>query len=117
MTSIITAPTVSYKCKILHKDDIKIIDNPLDAPSELIEYWEEAVVNATIITPTEYAKGIKSLCDEKRGYMTQEEYINQSKVVHLQYDIPLSELITDFFDRLKSVSSGYASLDYEHKKF
>ena len=71
MYAIITAPTVSYKCKIRHQDVIKIIDNPMDAPApENIEYWEESIVTATILTPAEYIKGIISLCEDKRGVMT-----------------------------------------------
>lgn len=72
---------------------------------------------ATIITPAEYSKGVKTLCEEKRGILKSQEFLNQSKVVHYNYDIPLSELVTDFFDRLKSISSGYASLDYEFSRF
>ena len=118
MFSIITAPTVSYRCKLRNNPEIKVVDNPLEAPApELIEEWYEAIVTATIITPSEYAKGIKTLCDERRGIMTSQEFMNNSKVVHFTYDIPLSELITDFFDKMKSCSSGYASLDYEFKKF
>jgi len=62
-------------------------------------------------------KGIKTLCDERRGTMVAQEFMNNSKVVHFTYDIPLAELITDFFDKMKSISSGYASLDYEFKRF
>lgn len=68
MYSIITAPTVSYRCKLRNKDDLIVVDNPLEAPpTENIDKWYEAIVTATIITPTEYAKGIKILCEERRG--------------------------------------------------
>lgn len=119
MFSIITAPTVSYRCKLRGKDkEIVTVDNPLEAPlPELIDEWYEAIVQATIITPAEYMKGIKTLCDERRGTMVAQEFMNNSKVVHFTYDIPLAELITDFFDMMKSISSGYASLDYEFKRF
>jgi len=72
MFSIITAPTVSYRCKLRNsKDDIKTVDNPLEAPAtELIDTWYEAIVSATIITPAEYSKEIKMLCQERRGFMT-----------------------------------------------
>lgn len=72
MFSIITAPTVSYRCKLRGNDKVlKVVDNPLEAPpQENIEEWYEAIVSATIITPAEYAKGIKTLCDERRGVMT-----------------------------------------------
>lgn len=77
MVAIITAPTVSYRCKIRHKEEFKTVDNPLEAPPpENIEMWEEAIVNATIMTPSEYVKGIINLCEEKRGIMTQQEYMN-----------------------------------------
>lgn len=68
MFSIITAPTVSYRCKVRNNPELKVVDNPLEAPpEENVEHWQEAIVTATIITPTEYAKGIKTLCDERRG--------------------------------------------------
>lgn len=68
--SIITAPTVSYRCKLRNKEDIIIVDNPLEAPpTENIDIWYEAIVTATIITPAEYAKGIKTLCEDRRGFM------------------------------------------------
>lgn len=71
MISIITAPTVSYRVRLRGKDkELKVVDNPLEAPGEeFIDQWYEAIMNATIITPAEYSKGIKTLCDEKRGYM------------------------------------------------
>jgi GTP-binding protein LepA len=58
---------------------------------------------------------VRSLCEEKRGIMQRQEYLSNGKVAIMVWDIPLSEMITDFFDKLKSLSSGYASLDYEHK--
>lgn len=71
MFSIITAPTVSYRCKLRNKTEIKVVDNPLEAPpTENIDEWHEAIVTATIITPAEYSKSIKTLCDERRGLMT-----------------------------------------------
>ena len=71
MISIITAPTVSYRCKLRNTKEIKIVDNPLEAPAtELIDTWYEEIVTATIITPAEYSKEIKNLCEERRGYMT-----------------------------------------------
>jgi GTP-binding protein LepA len=119
MVAIITAPTVSYKCQMRGADkEIKIIDNPTEAPPpELIDQWYEAIVQATIITPADYAKAVKQLCEEKRGVMLSQEFLNKSTVVHFSFEMPLSELITDFFDRMKSISSGYASLDYEFKRF
>jgi GTP-binding protein LepA len=69
------------------------------------------------MTPIEYAKSIKSLCHDRRALPEKEEYLNDGKVVSMQFAIPLAELIINFFDRLKSVSQGYASLDYEHKEY
>lgn len=70
MFSIITAPTVSYKCKLRNSTELKTVDNPLEAPApELIEEWHEAIVTALVITPEEYSKGIKTLCEERRGVM------------------------------------------------
>ena len=70
MSAIVTNPTVSYKCKILHKDEIRVIDNPVDAPpTEIIDYWFENIVQVTIITPAEYLKEIRVLCEERRGLL------------------------------------------------
>ena len=70
MSAIVTNPTVSYKCKILHKDEIRVIDNPVDAPpTEIIDYWFENIVQVTIITPAEYQKEIRLLCEERRGLL------------------------------------------------
>lgn len=80
MISIITAPTVSYRVKLRGKDkELKIVDNPLEAPpDEFIDQWYEAIMVATIITPAEYAKGVKVLCEEKRGYMKSQDFLNNS---------------------------------------
>ena len=69
------------------------------------------------MTPIEYAKSIKNLCNDRRGIPEREEYLQDGKVVSMQFAIPLAELIVNFFDKLKSCSQGYASLDYEHKEY
>ena len=75
------------------------VDNPMEAPkTELIKYWKEAMVSATIITPREFSKEIKKLCENRRGYCKSEEFMSNGKVVNFQYELPLSELISDFFD-------------------
>ena len=75
------------------------VDNPSEAPrTELIKYWKESMVIATIITPREFVRDIKKLCEHRRGLQKREEYMSSGKVVNLQYEIPLSELISDFFD-------------------
>jgi len=94
------------------------VDNPTEAPrTELIKYWKEALVLATIITPREYSKEVKKLCEGRRGITKSEEFMSGGEVVNLRYLLPLSELISDFFDSLKSLSQGYASLDYEHSHY
>ena len=71
---------------------------------ELIKQWFEPLCTASIITPSEYLKGVKTLCLEKRAAEAREEYMDEGRVVSLTYEIPFSELVTDFFDKLKSVS-------------
>jgi GTP-binding protein LepA len=108
---ITTAPGVRYK---IYKTDGKMveIDNPsrwLD-PSEIAKI-EEPVILATILTNEEYVGGILALVEEKRGKQKTFEYVSSSRVM-LHYELPLNEIVLDFYDRLKSVSRGYASLDY-----
>jgi GTP-binding protein LepA len=75
------------------------VDNPAETPkAETIGYWKECIVKATIITPREYYKGIKDLCELRRGFLKEEEFMNNGRVMNLTYELPLSELITDFFD-------------------
>lgn len=123
---LITNPSVAYLCKTRGKnsgdldDDssLIVVENPADAPKdELIEAWKEAICRATIITPKEFYKGIKVLCEDRRAICLSEEFLPGGRSVHLTYDIPTTEMITDFFDSLKSLSQGYASLDYEHHRF
>lgn len=70
-----------------------------------------------IITPREFHKNVKELCEQRRGILKQEDFMGNGKTISLTYDLPLSELITDFFDKLKSISQGYASLDYEQDRY
>ena len=75
------------------------VNNPMEAPKpELIDFWKEALVSATIITPREFSREIKKLCENRRGRCTSEEFMSNGKVINLRYELPLSELITDFFD-------------------
>lgn len=75
------------------------MDNPADAPKpELISGWKECIVKATIITPREFYKNIKTLCEDRRGQLKAEEYMNQGRVMNMTWELPLSEMITDFFD-------------------
>ena len=113
---VTTAPGVVYK---VHKTDGSVINltNPsnLPDPSE-IEYMEEPYVHAEIMTTSEYVGTIMDLCQERRGIYISMEYIEQTRAV-LKYDLPLNEIIYDFFDALKSRSRGYASFDYEMKGY
>ena len=108
---IITAPGVRYK---ITKTDGELIevDNPSKWPNQSeIAKVEEPVILATILTNEEYVGGILKLVEEKRGKQKSFEYVSSSRVM-LQYELPLNEIVLDFYDRLKSVSRGYASLDY-----
>ncbi|GAA0768214.1 translation elongation factor 4 [Clostridium subterminale] len=113
---ITTAPSVVYK---VAKTDEEIIEitNPtnLPEPSE-ISYMEEPEVKASIISPSEYVGAIMELCQEKRGTFIDMQYIEETRVV-INYDIPLNEIVYDFFDALKSRTRGYASFDYELKGY
>ena len=113
---VATAPSVVYK---IHKTDGTVLDitNPsnLPDPSE-IDYMEEPIVKAEIMVTTEYLGSIMKLCQERRGVNNGIDYIEETRVV-VKYDLPLNEIIYDFFDALKSRSRGYASFDYEFKGY
>jgi elongation factor 4 len=120
ISAIMTQPNVSYYAKLRGKPESENVrvDNPAESPKpELISGWRECIVRATIITPREYHKGVKELCENRRGQCKDEQYMNGGRVLNLTYELPLSELITDFFDMLKSLSQGYASLDYEQDRY
>jgi GTP-binding protein LepA len=109
---ITTAPSVKYRITNT-KGEVFEVDNPSKFPEQnLMEKMEEPFVKATIITPNEYVGNIMSLVIEKRGVHQDTIYLDAEKV-QLSYEIPLAELIFEFYDKLKSYSKGYASLDYE----
>ena len=109
---ITTAPSVVYRLTMT-SGEVIMCDNPLNYPKpEDIEQAEEPFVNATILTPTEYVGNIMELCQERRGEFKNMNYLDTTRV-ELHYDLPLNEIIYDFFDSLKSRTRGYASLDYE----
>ncbi len=113
---VTTAPSVIYK---VHKTDGTVFDltNPTNLPDAAeIEYMEEPVVSAEIMVTSEYIGPIMELCQERRGVYKEIEYIEEGRAI-LRYDLPLNEIIYDFFDALKSRSRGYASLDYELKGY
>ena len=113
---ITTVPSVKYKVILTDGTTIEV-ENPSKMPDPVnIERIEEPYVRASIITPSEYIGNLMKLCLERRAIYLNTEYIDQTRA-NLRYDIPLSEIIFDFFDRLKSVSRGYASLDYEFQDY
>ena len=109
---IFTAPSVRYKLTMRTGEEI-ICDNPADYPDEgLIASAEEPYIKATLITHTNYLGNVMSLCMEKRGVQTNMTYLDEKRV-EMTYEMPLAEVLFDFYDRLKSISRGYASFDYE----
>ncbi len=113
---VTTAPSVIYRVRTTTGEDL-IIDNPTNLPPVTeIDYMEEPMVEAHIMTPSEYVGAIMDLCQEKRGIFRDMTYIEENRVT-LIYEMPLNEIIYDFFDQLKSRSRGYASFDYELKEY
>lgn len=112
LSIVLTAPSVAYKVE-LSSGEIKKIDNPSEYPDPAtITSTEEPYIKAEIICPKEYIGAIINLCLEKRGVQLSMNYLDQKRV-ELIYDMPLAEVLFDFYDRLKSVSRGYASFEYE----
>ncbi len=112
---ITTAPTVIYEV-LTTKNEILHIDNPSKLPEpNYIEEVREPIVEAHILVPQEYVGSVITLCAEKRGAQIKMDYLGSQ--VALTYELPMNEVVLDFFDRLKSTSRGYASLDYNFKKF
>lgn len=114
MDLITTAPTVIYEVETKH--GVVKIDNPSDLPpvNDIIEI-REPIVEANILVPQEYLGNVITLCVEKRGVQTKMSY--HGKQVAVTYELPMSEVVMDFFDKLKSTSRGFASLDYNFKRF
>ena len=113
---ITTAPSVIYK---VHKTTGEVLDiyNPSDLPHVTeIAYMEEPIVTANIMTPKEYVGNIMDICQNRRGIFLDMKYLDENRVI-LTYDMPLNEIIYDFFDSLKSRTKGYASFDYEFKEY
>ncbi len=115
---ITTAPNVVYRVKLKNKDEVVEVRNPSEFPDNagLIEYIEEPYVLVTVITPSEYVGSIIQLCQEKRGEQKKFNYLDENTVV-LEYELPLAEVILDFHDKIKSLSRGFASFDYEFKGY
>jgi len=113
---ITTVPNVKYR--VIKKDGTTIsVENPSKMPStEHIDQIQEPYVKTEIITPTEYIGGLMKLCQDRRGLYLNTQYLDSERV-NLQYHLPLAEIVFDYYDRLKSISRGYASLDYESEDF
>ncbi|MFV1990283.1 MAG: elongation factor 4, partial [Acidimicrobiales bacterium] len=109
---IATAPSVAYRVTLTN-GEILDIENPSQLPSpQHYEFIEEPQLSATIIAPSSYTGTVMELCQQRRGEMINMEYLSPERV-ELRYKLPLAEVVTDFFDQLKSRTQGYASLDYE----
>ena len=113
MTVITTVPNVSYHAYTRkNPNEILTVNNPSDLPDpSVVDRVEEPFIKATIITKSDFVGNVMSLCIEKRGIITNQTYLTTERV-ELLFDLPLAEIVFDFYDRLKSVSKGYASFDY-----
>jgi GTP-binding protein LepA len=113
MTVITTVPNVSYKAYMKkNPDDVLVVNNPSELPDPSgMDRIEEPYIKAQVITKTEYVGAIMTLCIEKRGELQNQVYLTQDRV-EITFEMPLAEIVFDFYDRLKSVSRGYASFDY-----
>lgn len=111
MTIITTVPQVSYNA-YLTDGEIEVITNPADMPEiQRIDHFEEPYIKADVITKPEYIGSIIGLCMEKRGILLNQEYLTEDRV-ELTFEMPMAEIVFDFYDKLKSISRGYASFDY-----
>ena len=113
MSVITTVPNVSYHAYTKkNPDEVVLVNNPTDLPDpSILDHVEEPFIKASIITKADYVGNVMSLCIEKRGQITNQTYLTPERV-ELSFDMPLAEIVFDFYDRLKSVSRGYASFDY-----
>ncbi|HET9507185.1 MAG TPA: translation elongation factor 4 [Gaiellaceae bacterium] len=108
---LVTAPNVAYRVQPLPDADWVEVHNPADMPREL-EAVEEPYIKASVIVPKEYVGAVMELCNERRGSFDHLEYLSEERV-HLVYELPLGEIVLDFYDQLKSRTRGYASFDYD----
>ncbi|HBO36210.1 MAG TPA: elongation factor 4, partial [Sphaerochaeta sp.] len=112
LSIVFTSPSVKYIVHLKNGETVNI-DNPLEYPDPMrVEYAEEPYIQANVITPTQYVGPIINLCMEKRGTQTGMNYLDEKRV-ELIYEMPLAEVLFEFYDRLKSISRGYASFDYQ----
>ncbi len=113
LSLITTAPSVRFRVATTDGQVIEVSNPARLPPPQKIALWEEPVITALILTPPEYVGGILALCQEKRGIQKELKYVTTSRVL-ISYELPFSEVVMDFYDRLKTLSRGYASLDYHH---
>lgn len=113
---VLTAPTVEYEI-VMHSGEKTFIDSPVDLPEEsLIDEIREPWVDLWIFTPTDYYGAVMEIVNRRNGEFIEQEYPTPNRV-HLKFEVPLSEIIVDFFDELKSKTRGYASMDYQFKEY
>jgi GTP-binding protein LepA len=111
MTVITTVPNVSYKAYLTKGEEISV-NNPSDLPPpEKTDYVEEPFISASVISKSEYVGSIMGLCMDKRGILKNQVYLTSDRV-EMTFEMPLAEIVFDFYDRLKTISKGYASFDY-----
>jgi GTP-binding protein LepA len=116
MDLITTAPTVGYRA-ILRNGGVVEVDSPARLPEPLdLDHIEEPVILATIHMPSEHLGAVIKLCEERRGIQRQMKFLSSNRVI-LEYELPLNEIVLDFYDKLKTASRGYASMDYEIHEF
>jgi GTP-binding protein LepA len=112
---LVTAPNVAYRVRAQNAPDWVEVHNPSDMPNALDEV-EEPYIKASVIVPKEYVGSVMELCNERRGRFDHMEYLSEDRV-HLTYELPLAEIVLDFYDALKSRTRGYASFDYDYIGF
>jgi GTP-binding protein LepA len=116
MELVTTAPTVGYRA-VRNDGSVVEVDSPARLPEPLeLEHIEEPIIRATIHLPAEFLGAVLKLCEERRGVQRQMKFASTNRVI-LEYDLPLNEIVLDFYDQLKTASRGYASMDYEFHEF
>jgi GTP-binding protein LepA len=113
LSLITTAPSVRYRVTTTDGELVEVSNPARLPPPQKIAGWEEPVITCLILTPPEHVGGILALCQDKRGVQKDLKYVTTTRVL-ISYDLPFNEVVIDFYDRLKTISRGYASLDYHH---
>jgi len=113
LSLITTAPSVRYRITTTDGEVVEVSNPARLPPPQKIDTWEEPVITCLILTPPEHVGGILALCQEKRGVQKDLKFVTTTRVL-ISYDLPFNEVVIDFYDKLKTISRGYASLDYHH---